>query len=131
MWAYDYDIENGAVSNKREFVSSRNDRGVFDGSTVDSEGFVWNAQVIGGELVRYAPDGTEDMRIGMPVRNITSLCFGGENLEDLYVTSMGRVLHPATHDHFKKDARPQYGAGSLFRIRGLGIKGLPEPRFAG
>lgn len=131
MWAYDYDIGTGGVSNKRVFVSCKNDRGVFDGSTVDAEGYVWNAQVIGGELVRYAPDGTEDMRIGMPVRNITSLCFGGENLDELYVTSMGRVLHPAAHNHFKKEALPQFGAGSLFRIRGLGIKGLPESRFGG
>jgi L-arabinonolactonase len=131
MWAYDYDIETGSVSNRRTFVSSQHDAGVFDGSTVDAEGYVWNAQVIGGELVRYAPDGTEDMRIGMPVRNVTSLCFGGERLEDIYVTSMGRVMHQAAHQHFKKDARAQFGAGSLFRIRGLGIRGLPETRFAG
>lgn len=131
IWAYDYDIKSGSVSNKREFVSSRSDRGLFDGSTVDAEGYVWTAQVIGGELVRYAPDGTEDLRIGMPVRNITSLCFGGENLEDIYVTSMGRVTHPAAHQYFRKATSPQFGAGSLFRIRGLGIKGLPEPRFAG
>jgi L-arabinonolactonase len=131
MWAYDYDIDTGKVSNRRELVSSRQDRGLFDGSTVDAEGYIWNAQVIGGELVRYSPDGEEDMRIGMPVRNITSLCFGGENLQDLYVTSMGRVAHPAVHQHFRRDVRPQYAAGSLFRVSGLGITGLPEPRFAG
>jgi L-arabinonolactonase len=81
--------------------------------------------------VRYAPDGSEERRIGMPVRNITSIAFGGPALDEIYVTSMARVSHPATHEHFVREVRPQFGAGSLFRIRGLGIRGLPEPRFAG
>ena len=87
--------------------------------------------VIGGELVRYAPDGSVERRIGMPVRNITSVMFGGPNLDEIYVTSMARVSHPATHEHFAKQVQPQFGAGALFRIRGLGIRGIEEPRFAG
>lgn len=131
MWAYDYDVDTGAISNKRTFASTENDPGFFDGSTVDAEGCVWNALVIGGDLIRYTPDGEVERRIGMPVKNITSLCFGGPNLDDIYVTSMARVRHPATHAHFATQLKPQFGAGSLFRIRGLGIRGLPEPRFAG
>jgi L-arabinonolactonase len=131
FWAYDYDIENGSVANRRTIVTTKDDLGLADGSTVDAEGLLWNAQVIGGELVRYAPDGTVDRRIGMPVRNVTSVMFGGEKLDDIYVTSMSRVEHPAVHDHFMVEAKPQFGAGSLFRIKGLGIKGLPEVRFAG
>jgi L-arabinonolactonase len=130
FWAYDYDIENGSVANRRTIATTKDDLGLADGSTVDAEGFLWNAQVIGGELVRYAPDGTVDRRIGMPVRNVTSVMFGGEKLDDIYVTSMSRVEHPAVHDHFMVEAKPQFGAGSLFRIKGLGIKGLPEVRFA-
>lgn len=131
IWAYDYDISNGRVSNKRVFASTDNDNGFADGSTVDEEGFVWNAQVISGDLIRYAPDGSVDRRISMPVRNITSVMFGGSDLDEIYVTSMARVSHPANHDNFEKQVRPQFAAGSLFRIRGLGIRGVPEPRFAG
>ncbi|MGD9603793.1 MAG: SMP-30/gluconolactonase/LRE family protein [Gammaproteobacteria bacterium] len=131
MWAYDYDVGSGTLSGKREFASTRDDPGFFDGSTVDAEGCVWNALVIGGELIRYTPDGEVDRRIGMPVRNITSLTFGGPDLDEIYVTSMARVRHPAVHDHFARQVKPQFGAGSLFRIRGLGIRGVPEPRFAG
>lgn len=131
MWAYDYDLENGELSNKREFANTANETGFFDGSTVDTEGCLWNALVIGGELIRYTPDGEEERRIGMPVKNITSIAFGGENLDELYVTSMARVSHPAEHEHFNKQLKPQFGAGGLFRIRGLGITGYPEPRFAG
>jgi hypothetical protein len=44
---------------------------------------------------------------------------------------MARVKHPAVHERFAKEAKPQFLAGSLFRITGLGIRGVPEPRFAG
>src|SRR5262249_40154499 len=56
-WAYDYEIETGALANKRVWASFAADDGVADGSTIDEEGFVWNAQLISGDLVRYAPDG--------------------------------------------------------------------------
>ena len=127
----DYDLESGTLSNKRVFASFQNDPGVADGSTVDAEGCLWNAQLISGDLVRYAPDGRVERRIGMPVRNITSVMFGGDKLYELFVTSMARVKHPAVHDRFAKEVAPQFLAGSLFRITGLGIRGLPEPRFAG
>jgi sugar lactone lactonase YvrE len=129
-WAYDYDIVTGSLTNKRLFHSFKNDPGVADGSTIDDEGFVWNAQLISGDLVRYAPDGTVDRRIGMPVRNITSVMFGGDRLDELYVTSMARIKHPAVHDLFAREMKPQYLAGSLFKVTGLGVRGLPEPRFA-
>jgi sugar lactone lactonase YvrE len=131
MWAYDYDIASGTPSNRRLFASFAKDAGVADGSTVDEEGCVWNAQLISGDLVRYAPDGSVERRIGMPVRNITSVMFGGDKLDELYVTSMARVKHPAVHDRFAKEVKPQFLAGSLFRVTGLGIRGVPEPRFAG
>jgi sugar lactone lactonase YvrE len=130
MWAYDYDIASGTPSNRRLFASFAQDGGVADGSTVDAEGCVWNAQLISGDLVRYAPDGSVERRIGMPVRNVASVMFGGDRLDELYVTSMARVKHPAVHDLFIKEAKPQFLAGSLFRVTGLGMRGLPEPRFA-
>jgi sugar lactone lactonase YvrE len=130
-WAYDFDLETGTLSKKRLFASFAADQGVADGSTIDDEGCVWNAQLISGELVRYAPDGTVERRIGMPVRNITSCMFGGDRLDELYVTSMARVKHPAVHDRFAKEVKPQFLAGSLFKVTGLGVRGLPEPRFAG
>ena len=131
FWAYDYDIESGTLANKRVFADTRGGTGVPDGSTVDAEGCLWNAELISGDLVRYDPEGKVERRIGMPVRNITSVMFGGDKLDEIYVTSMARVKHPAVHDRFREDVRPQFGAGSLFRITGLGIRGLPEARFGG
>lgn len=62
MYAYDYDIATGSVSNKRLFASTKDYAGTFDGSTVDSEGYIWNAHVFGGRIIRYAPDGRIDGR---------------------------------------------------------------------
>lgn len=131
FWAYDYDIETGIVANKRVFATTKGVAGVPDGSTVDAEGCLWNAELISGDLVRYDPEGNVERKIGLPVRNITSVMFGGDELNEIYVTSMARVKHPAVHDRFHIDEKPQFGAGSLFRITGLGIRGIPEPRFAG
>ena len=131
-WAYDYDIDaRHALATSGSSPRSATIPGVADGSTVDEEGCLWNAQLISGDLVRYAPDGRVERRIGMPVRNITSVMFGGDKLDEIFVTSMARVKHPAVHDLFAKEAKPQFLAGSLFRITGLGIRGVPEPRFAG
>jgi L-arabinonolactonase len=131
MWKYDYQIDTGKLSQRTVFRDLQNDAGFADGSTVDAEGYVWNARVIAGELVRYAPDGSVDRVIGMPVRNITSVMFGGDKLDEIYVTSMARVAHPAAHNHFAAQNKPQFSAGALFRIKGLGIRGIEEPRFAG
>ena len=131
FWAYDFDLETGGVSGKRVFAETKSSSGVPDGSTIDAEGHLWNAELISGDLVRYDPEGNVERRIGMPVSNITSVMFGGDNLDEIYVTSMARVKHPAVHDRFEADLKPQFCAGSLFRITGLGIRGVPEPRFGG
>ncbi|MEK9679044.1 MAG: SMP-30/gluconolactonase/LRE family protein [Rhodospirillaceae bacterium] len=133
IWAYDYDIKTGSLANQRVFASTEGEQGINDGSTVDAEGCMWTAELVTGELVRRTPDGEIERRIGMPVKNITSVMFGGENLDEVYVTSMARVDHPGAdaHDHFVVETKPQFGAGSLFKVTGLGIRGVPEPRFAG
>jgi sugar lactone lactonase YvrE len=125
IWAYDYDVETGAVSNRRTFATiEKSPIAGFDGSTVDAQGGVWNAVVFDGKVVRYAPDGAVDRVIEMPVKNITSVMFGGPGLDTLFVTSMAQPPHP----RFPRDPG---SAGSVFAITGLGVTGIPEPRFAG
>ncbi len=53
IWAYDYDIATGTPSNRRVFAKLDTKTGAADGSTVDAEGCLWNAQVFDGKLVRY------------------------------------------------------------------------------
>lgn len=123
IWAYDYYIGTGAVSNRRTFATIDTSRGgAADGSTVDAEGCLWNAQVYDSRLIRYAPDGTVDRVIEMPVKKVTSVNFGGPDLDTLFVTTMARPPLP----RFPGDGVLR---GSVFAITGLGIRGVPEPRF--
>ena len=123
IWAYDYDLDTGAATNRRVFAKVDTSKGgAADGSTVDAEGFLWNALVYDGRLVRYAPDGSVDRIIDMPVKKVTSVMFGGPNLDILFVTSMAKPPLP----RFPGDGVLR---GSLFAIHDLGIRGLPEMRF--
>lgn len=123
IWAYDCDPASGAISNRRTFTRvDMSGGGAADGSTVDAEGYLWNAQVYDGKLVRYAPDGSVDRVIEMPVKKVTSVMFGGPELDVLYVTSMAKPPLP----RFPGDGALR---GSLFAIYDLGITGVPEPRF--
>lgn len=123
IWAYDYDIGSGTMSNQRTFARLDTSRGgAADGSTVDAEGCLWNAQVYDSKLIRYTPDGRVDRVIEMQVKKVTSVMFGGTDTDVLYVTSMAKPPLP----RFPGDGVLR---GSLFAITGLGIKGVPEPRF--
>jgi sugar lactone lactonase YvrE len=120
--AYDYDLATGLVSNKRLFATVKGLGGVPDGATVDAEGHYWSAIAGGGKIVCYNPDGSIARTVEVPVPIVTSLMFGGDNLDVMYATSIGeKVLN----------MEPGAEGGSLFAIRGLGVKGKPEPRFAG
>ncbi|WP_029061210.1 SMP-30/gluconolactonase/LRE family protein [Labrenzia sp. DG1229] len=123
IWAYDYEIGTGEVSNRRTFASiDGSNGGAADGSTVDAEGYLWNALVYDSKLVRFAPDGSVDRVIEMPVKKVTSVNFGGPNMDVLYVTSMAKPPLP----RFPGDGVMR---GSLFAIYELGVQGVPEPRF--
>ncbi|MDR6641638.1 MULTISPECIES: SMP-30/gluconolactonase/LRE family protein [unclassified Luteibacter] len=124
IWAYDYDNASGKVSNRRTFARvDTSGGGAADGATVDAEGCVWQALVYDSKLIRYTPDGEVDRVIEMPVRKVTSVAFGGPDMDVLYVTSMGKPPLP----RFPGDGQQR---GSLFAITGLGIRGVPERRFA-
>lgn len=120
-WAFDLDLDDGAITNRRVFAdySATGDRP--DGACIDVDGCLWTAFFAGGRIVRYRPDGTIDRQIALPVTNPTCLCFGGKDLKTLYVTSATKFLSPE-----QRAAEPL--AGSLFAIEGVG-QGLPENRF--
>ncbi|MCB0923653.1 MAG: SMP-30/gluconolactonase/LRE family protein [Mycobacterium sp.] len=94
-----------------------------DGSALDSEGYLWNARFGAGCLVRFAPDGTVDARVELPVSNPTSCCFGGPDLTTLYVTSARFGLTQA-----ELAANPH--EGSLV-VLSTDASGVPTYRFAG
>lgn len=116
IFVYKYDQHTGDISDERTFFSGF-ERGLPDGSSVDSEGYLWNCRFGGKCIVRLAPDGAIDQIIEMPVTNITSCTFGGPDYKTLYVTTASASAPPA--DRF---------AGGLFTIS-TDIAGQPENRF--
>lgn len=94
IWAYPFDRLNATLGPRRVFFEGF-ERGVPDGSAIDTEGYIWNCRFFGGCVVRIAPDGRIDRVVDMPVQNITTAAFGGPGLRTLYVTSAS-VLAPAS-----------------------------------
>lgn len=122
--AFDFDAADGELSNRRIFVETEqrypDDRP--DGLTVDAEGYIWSAHWAGWRVTRYAPDGTIDRELAMPVSAASSCAFGGANLDTLFITTPSEGL---TADELAE----QPLAGRLFAVD-VGVKGLPEPRFS-
>jgi sugar lactone lactonase YvrE len=124
IFAYDFDAATGNISNRRIFATLNDKNGAFpDGLTVDAEGFVWSAQPVFGRLVRYDPAGKIERIIELPVSRGTSVMFGGENLDVLYVTTMRGAL---TEEQLAEEPL----AGSLLALR-PGVRGIAETPFAG
>jgi sugar lactone lactonase YvrE len=121
IWSWDYHLASGAATNERVFADTGSGRP--DGSCVDAEGCLWNAEYGAWRLVRYTPRGSVDRVLELPVANPTCCCFGGEDLGTLYVTTATQRLTP-------QELAQQPLAGSLLALR-PGVKGLAESRFAG
>jgi sugar lactone lactonase YvrE len=123
IWAYDFDVAIGKISNRRIFVDMKDHPGYPDGSCVDAEGFLWNAEYAGGRVVRYAPDGRIDRVIEVPAKQTTCCAFGGPDLKTIYITSATQNMSAA-----QLAAEPE--AGNLFAIE-TNVRGLPEAMFGG
>lgn len=117
--AFDLDPASGALGARRVFA--RIDAGEPDGSTIDREGCMWNANWGTGQVLRYSPQGEVLQVIDVPVDQPSCVAFGGEDLRTLYVTTSPLGLSPQAR------AR-QPLAGHVFAYN-AGIEGLPESRF--
>ncbi len=123
IYQYDFDLASGEIANRRVFAHDPEEGGVPDGLAVDAQGFIWSARCHGGKIVRYDPQGKVERRIALPTQCPTSVAFGGQHLDELYITT-SRALVPAE----RRAAQPL--AGGLFRLE-TEVRGLPEPEFGG
>lgn len=120
--ALDYDTIKGTTSNRRIFAHVPEEEGMPDGLIVDSEGYVWSGHWAGWRLTRYDPSGKIERQVRFPVQHVISFAFGGEDLDELFVTT--------SWWGFSAEERSQHPwAGDLFRLK-PGVKGLVEPAFA-
>jgi sugar lactone lactonase YvrE len=98
------------------------DRGAPDGSCIDTEGCLWNAQWGGWRVVRYRPDGAIDRVIEMPTSRPSACTFGGADYKTLFVTTASYRMTAA-----ERSEDPQ--AGSLYCVRLDDATGVPADLF--
>lgn len=122
MYAYDFDLAAGHIDGQRKFCRFA-DVGVPDGATVDCEGYIWNARWGAGVIARINPKGTIDRIVKIPATNPTASCFGGPNMDTLYVTSARYGLNPT-----QLAAEPY--SGGVFAIR-TDVRGNEKYAFGG
>ena len=123
IYVYDFDLATGTAERRRVFVEVPADEGRPDGTTVDSEGYIWSARNGGARLVRYAPDGRVERTVPLPVTLVTNMAFGGADLRTLYITTATRGLTDE-----QRAVQPL--AGAILALR-VDVAGIPEPLFAG
>ena len=113
------DPETGLPVGEWELFADVSDhRGWPDGAVVDSEGYLWNARWGGSCVVRFAPDGSIDRVIEVPVSQVTCPAFGGKDLKTLFITTAAKTLTP-------EQLAAEKVAGGVFAIE-VDVAGLPE-----
>ena len=122
VYRCDLDSE-GRIVEKETFLQFSEDMGSPDGMTVDSKGCLWVCHWGGSRVTRFSMTGDAIKTIPLPVTNVSSCCFGGKELDILYITSARQGISP-------KSLSQQPLAGGLFACA-PGVRGLPGPCFAG
>ena len=100
---------DGDVSDWKPFVKTNN--GHPDGLAVAEDGSVWIAMAYGARVDVFESNGALRASLPVPLPMVTSVCFGGPDLKDLYVVTGSR-------------GGPSDSCGTIFRTR-LDVPGLP------
>ncbi|WP_416730925.1 SMP-30/gluconolactonase/LRE family protein [Fictibacillus sp. JL2B1089] len=121
---FQYDLQTGHIQNATEVISFPDGVGAPDGMTIDEEGMLWIAHWGGAQVSRWNPETGEQLySIPIPSLNVTSCTFGGENMDELYVTTARKNTSAENLERFPE-------AGGLFKVR-PGVKGMPSYSFKG
>ncbi|WP_336789893.1 SMP-30/gluconolactonase/LRE family protein [Paenibacillus sp. MMO-177] len=124
VYAFEYDAASGQIANRRIVIRFPEGEGSPDGMSIDSEGMLWIGHWGGWQIGRWNPlTGEKLATIPIPVQNVTSCAFGGENMDELYITT-------ARIGNDEEQLNKQPLAGAVFRVK-LDVKGLPVQRARG
>ncbi|XP_046408358.1 regucalcin-like [Ischnura elegans] len=119
--ALDYDAATGQIGARRPVFDliQNNVTGHPDGMTIDRNGNLWVACFDGSQVIHVDPRTRQLLgRVSIPAERVTSVAFGGPQLDVLYVTTSRFGLTP-------EQLAKQPHAGSVFAVTGLGVSGLP------
>jgi L-arabinonolactonase len=97
--------------------------GAPDGSTVDAAGYLWNAEWGGHRICRYAPDGSLERVLALPISRPSCCTFGGPRHRTLFVTS-------ARYNMSAEELVGDSDAGALFSVELDDVEGLAADQFA-
>lgn len=89
IYRFAYDKQTGELSNRELFYTATPEEGTPDGLTIDTGGHIWSARWDGFRLIHHAADSTVLESFEFPVAKVSSVCFGGENLDQFYITTAG------------------------------------------
>ncbi|MEP1206902.1 MAG: SMP-30/gluconolactonase/LRE family protein [Rhizobiaceae bacterium] len=120
IWRWPLDESGNPMGERQVHINLQDDNLNPDGAVCDAEGYLWNAQWGAWRVSRYAPDGSLDKTIELPVGQPTCPAFGGPDLKTLFITSANDGLN-------EKDMQNQPDAGNVIAIE-LDVAGLPEHR---
>lgn len=116
IYKFAYDKSNGTISSRRDFVALGDTPGLPDGGALDEEMHYWCAIYGAGRLHRYDPEGRLTDVVALPISQPTMVCFAGDDMDELYVSSARAKLSPEAL------AREPL-AGAIFRLK-PGVKGV-------
>jgi len=140
-YVYDFDVENGKVSNRKTFFDNnlRSAKGILgsvlgegtpDGMTADSAGNIYVADFGRACVQGFSPDGQQFLQINLPARCPTCPVFGGDNLRTLYVTTATEALLPG-EQAILGDLGGNIFKVDLDAVLQAGVKGVVKHAFAG
>ena len=122
--AFDYDLGTGNIKNQKIVIDFAEEKGKPDGMNIDEEGRLWIAHWQGYQVSCWNPEtGNKLIKVEVPVERVTSCCFGGEDLKELYITTARTGVNS---DELKK----QPHAGCLFKVE-TEVKGCKTYQFQG
>lgn len=123
VYAFDFDLEKGEVSNRKKIIEFAESEGSPDGMCIDAEDMIWVAQFGGGKVSRWNPETGEKLcEIELPCSKVTCAAFGGKDLDELYITTGTIFLS-------EEELKAQPLAGCTFVIK-PGVKGTLPNKFA-
>jgi sugar lactone lactonase YvrE len=109
IWVYDFSIQTGEISQGRLFIDFHDQAAYPDGLALDSIGQLWIAHWAGAAISTWSETGELQHKINLPTSKITSLCFAGEDLKTLWISSARKDLSLA-------ELEKEPLAGQLFQL---------------
>lgn len=116
---FDFDLNKGEISNVIDLITFDSSKGIPDGMSVSTKGFIVVALWDGSRIEIYSPDGKKMDEIKLPVKRPTSCTFAGLDGTTLIVTSAAQDI----------DLIAQPLSGKILAIDGSGLSGAPSRKY--